>query len=65
MPLSIKKRYLVLQNPKYDFATVINKNKKELFKIGDKIKLNDEVYVEGDRRIDVVWCDKIKSFKKT
>ena len=55
---------LIIKKGKYEHAVLVNKNRKNLFEIAEKLKVNDEVYAIGDKGVNVVFCDNLDLIKK-
>lgn len=51
--LTIKKR-------KYDQTVIVIKQKEKLFNKANNLKIGDQVYIVGERKLDVVFCDVLK-----
>ena len=51
---------LILKKNEYEIAVLVNKNKREIYEIAEKVKINDVIYIEGEKGIDIVWCDKLE-----
>lgn len=55
---------LIIQASRGEEAVLVNRNKKEIFKLAEKLNANDEVYARGDRDVNIVFCDELKMINK-
>lgn len=43
---------------------LVNKNKENLFKIAENVGVGDLIYFEGERKINITFCDKLEILNK-
>jgi len=55
---------LIIETSRGREAALVNKNREEMFKLAEKLRANDEVYIRGDRDVNIVFCDELKIIKK-
>ena len=55
---------LIIEKSKYGEAVLVNKKREKLFELAEKLNINDEVYVRGDRGVNIIFCDKLELINK-
>lgn len=55
---------LIIRYLNNEKAVLINKNRKELFDLANKLNINDEVFTRGDKGVNIIFCDKLDLIKK-
>lgn len=55
---------LIIETSRDEKAVLVNKNKKKLFELAEKLNKNDEIYTRGDRSVNIVFCVELKLIKK-
>ena len=55
---------IIGKSNKDEEAVLVNRNRKDMFKLAEKLKANDEVYVRGDRNVNIIFCDELKIINK-
>jgi tRNA(Ile2) C34 agmatinyltransferase TiaS len=55
---------LIIKKGKFEYAVLVNKSRKEMFDLAEKLKVNDEIYAKGDKGVNVVFCDKLELVRK-
>jgi len=55
---------LIIETLRDEEAVLVNRNRKDMFKLAEKLNANDEVYARGDRGVNIVFCDELKIINK-
>ena len=55
---------LIVNKPEYEESVLINKNKEVLFKIAESIGIGDLIYFEGERKVNIIFGDKLEIVSK-
>lgn len=55
---------LIIETSRDEEAVLVNRNRKDMFKLTEKLNANDEVYPRGDRDVNIVFCYELKIIKK-